>query len=90
MVAAIAPTDARAADVDDPRWLIGEDRGEGRRVAGEVVPRREQVANGRLVLGETVEAAHPGALPPSPLPDGTGTSLPLSTGSVEQTMLAIK
>ena len=34
MVAAIAPTDARAADVDDPRWLIGEDRGEGRRVAG--------------------------------------------------------
>ena len=42
----------------DRRELVGEDRRQKRQVAGAVVRRAEEVADGRLALGHAVEVAH--------------------------------
>ena len=48
------------ADADDRRHLIREDCRQWRKVAGAIVLDREEITNGRLALGDTVEVAHAG------------------------------
>ncbi len=45
---------------DDRRRRVREDRGERRKVAGAIVPDREEISDGLLALGDAAELAHGG------------------------------
>ncbi len=51
---------AVGSNTDDRRHLIREDPRQGCQVAGAIVLHREQIPDGRLALGDTVEVAHAG------------------------------